>query len=240
MQLSNTTPAYSRRPFTFSTLAGVCDVSVTNDDSKIVGRWCDELHWLIPRGDSSPAVDFANYIPRPESITAFTKKYGPLFVEPKTDGQFQFTVGEWLNVQEGFRLLWEVVASGVKHGSWGKLGAHDDLETVVRFDDSGEAEVIPGRGDRHAYVGGKLVCRTGTMLRFLVLDLLSRDRKRLRKCKRPSCFHPYFVARHLNQSFCSDRCAAWGQSEWKRLWWKQRGKQWRAEQRSKVKSRRRR
>jgi hypothetical protein len=222
----------------FSTLAGVCDARVAEDT--ILGRWCDELRWFTPRGDLSPAENFANHNSRGESVARFTKRYGPLFMEPKPGAKFQFPMSEWLSAQDGFRFLWEGVGAGARSVSWGKLGARDDLATVVEFDESEEWRLLPGRGDGLVYVGRHLTYRTGTVFRFLVLDLLSRDPARLRKCKRPDCEHPYFVARHLNQQFCSDRCAAWGQREWKRLWWNQRGKQWRAAQRSKVKSRKRR
>jgi hypothetical protein len=196
-----------------------------------VGRWCDALRWLAPREGLRPAEEFANYPRRVESIQKFTRKYGPLFIEPKPRGQFEFLLEHWHEAQDGFRFLWQLVASGMTHGSWGQLGARDDLETVVAFGDAGGWRLVPGRGDELVYVDRKLTYRTGTVFRFLVLDLLSREPVRLRKCKKPDCEHPYFVARHLNQSFCSDRCAAWGQSEWKRLWWTRKGKEWRAEQR---------
>jgi len=226
MQVAKTTPAYSRRPFTLSTLAGVCDVRATGET--IMGRWCNELHWLMPRGDSSPAADFTNYNPRPESVAKFTRLYGPLLIEPSPGKQFQFPLSDWLAAQDGFRFLWDVLASGIRRGSWGRVGAHDDFETVIAFGERGELRFLSGRGDGLVFADRKLTYRTGTMLRFLVLDLLSRDPKRLRKCKRPNCQHPYFVAHHLNQRFCSDLCAAWGQSEWKRQWWGKKGKKWRA------------
>ncbi len=47
--------------------------------------------------------------------------------------------------------------------------------------------------------------------------------KRLRKCARPDCPNPYFVARHGKQTYCSDLCAAWKQRQLKRDWWRRKG-----------------
>ena len=46
-------------------------------------------------------------------------------------------------------------------------------------------------------------------------------------CANPDCPAPYFVAHKTAQRYCMNECAQVFQREWKRRWWKERGKQWR-------------
>ena len=46
-------------------------------------------------------------------------------------------------------------------------------------------------------------------------------------CANPDCPAPYFVAHKTAQRYCMTECAQVFQREWKRRWWKERGKQWR-------------
>ncbi len=61
-------------------------------------------------------------------------------------------------------------------------------------------------------------------------DFLRRRLRLLKKCKNPECNRsPYFVASRGNQQYCSDACAATGQSKSKLQWWSEKGRQWREE-----------
>jgi hypothetical protein len=66
--------------------------------------------------------------------------------------------------------------------------------------------------------------RLGFVLALTIRDLWSK----LGHCPNPECPHPYFIKGRKNQRFC-DRpaCAAHGQREHKRKWWKERGEEWR-------------
>lgn len=111
----NNTPANSlQRPSLF-TLAGV--TRIEEKDGQVAGGWSDELRWSSFAGSTRPAEEFANCLPRPESIVRFTRKYGPLHVEPLSGEEFQFQLDDWLSVQAGFRELWRVVSLGLARGS---------------------------------------------------------------------------------------------------------------------------
>lgn len=47
-------------------------------------------------------------------------------------------------------------------------------------------------------------------------------------CGNPECFTPYFFAARRNQKYCADACAIPAQREFKRQWWAENGKEWRA------------
>jgi hypothetical protein len=231
----NNAPAYSRRDIRIFTLARVAEAQAEN--GTVAGRWSGALRELALRSGTHPAEEFANYPQLPESIVRFTRKCGPLMAEPTENGEFRFPLKEWANAQEGFRNLWQRLASparfkvrfdsGLIRQSWGQAGGPQGFEAAIVFEAPNRWSLVPGPGDGLAYVNRKLGYRAGTIWRFLLLDLLSCDSARLRTCKRPDCPHPFFVARHLKQNYCSDLCAAWGQRQWKLKWWEKRGADWR-------------
>jgi hypothetical protein len=74
---------------------------------------------------------------------------------------------------------------------------------------------------------GTLRVGTHTILWFLTLNLFAIDGRYLRKCWRPDCAQPYFIADDLKVHYCSDECSRWSRSEWKNRWWREHGKEWR-------------
>lgn len=48
---------------------------------------------------------------------------------------------------------------------------------------------------------------------------------RTRVCANPDCPHPYFFAHRKRYKHCSDKCSVIAQSEYKRRWWAEKGKQ---------------
>ena len=50
---------------------------------------------------------------------------------------------------------------------------------------------------------------------------------RMRRCPTPACAAPYFIAQRRSQRYCSDACALPAQREFKRIWWREHGNQWR-------------
>jgi hypothetical protein len=80
-----------------------------------------------------------------------------------------------------------------------------------------------------AYRNGHLAYTAPTLYTFLYLDLVTCPAQRLKKCARPDCQHPYFLAHHLGQNYCSEPCASWAQRRLKRDWWNRVGKKLRIE-----------
>lgn len=109
-------------------------------------------------------------------------------------------------IQEEFRKL---------RNSWPGL----ELAKAIWF----SGQEMPD-GEFLARSQGRLVYGAGNLWRFLLLLLFSSPAERLRRCHKPDCKSPYFVARHLNQNFCSDACARWGQRRHTLAWWNKKGK----------------
>jgi hypothetical protein len=204
------TLANSPHRVSFCTLAGVAEVQCVGDS--ITGRWADSPKTV---GGNAVALvtDFANWPTTPEAVLKFTSKYGPL-EERRSIGvddkgrPFQFELRAWRAKQQEFQSEWHLY-NKLSHipssGSWIQVSPQ-------------EAFLRRGFG---------LEYRAENLWRFLLFSLDSLPSKRLRACKRPDCTHPYFVAGHLKQTFCSDGCAEWGQKQWKLKWWAEHGDEWR-------------
>ncbi len=78
-------------------------------------------------------------------------------------------------------------------------------------------------GETFRFVNDNLAYQTSNLYRLLLLELLSIDRDHLRKCARPDCPNPYFVAARWKQIYCSEPCAVWAQKASKRKWWSEKG-----------------
>jgi hypothetical protein len=112
-------------------------------------------------------------------------------------------VAEWLAAQDSFRETWH---------QWAKLPARGIDQTIL----------LVGNGEQIIRKQRGLYYRTYNLERLLLFSLAAIPTNRLRKCIRPDCATaPYFLARHLNQSYCSRPCSGWAQREWKRKWWKE-------------------
>ncbi len=55
---------------------------------------------------------------------------------------------------------------------------------------------------------------------------------RMRRCLNPACPAPYFIGRRRSQRYCSDACALPAQREFKRIWWREHGNNWRRRRKS--------
>jgi hypothetical protein len=205
------TPAKSLLRFNFYALAGVEEVRV--EGLEIVGRWKNSLEHIYSSPKKRLAEQFANCASDDAAIVRFTKRYGPLTCEALPGAEFRFRVQDWRFEQDCFRQRWE------------HLRPQRGVKKV-----SAEYQRNQG-GDGIEYEDGSLRYRTTNLNRFLLLDLLSCPAERLRRCARPDCENPYFVASHLGQRYCSEKCAGWKQQQHKKEWWKHHGKEWRAKQR---------
>jgi hypothetical protein len=197
------TPAKSLRSFRFCTLAGVTDVRLVGEE--IHGRWLETLHEYYGPHSRRLIEDFLNWPDDPEGILRFIRKYGPVDQTPPAPGEeFLSNLAVWRAAQEHLRELWQHLS---KFPDW-------------------EPE-----GGSLAFRKGFLTYTAASLYMFLYMDTVTCSAKHVRRCKREDCPHPYFIAKHLKERFCSDVCAAWGQREWKKQWWKEHGQAWRAARR---------
>lgn len=169
----------------------------------IAGRWKKPLVEIPALKVGFLASEFANCPSDPQSVLAFTKRFGPLNEQAEPGAEFRFPLFDWTGSQHHFRSLWELI---LRHPAKG-------------------IELQANLTHRLAFAKGKLTYQTKQLLMLLKLDLLSCQHERICKCLRPDCPTPYFVAVHLNQQYCNEVCARWAQQKWKREWWaKNRGK----------------
>ena len=148
---------------------------------------------------------FLNWPDDAESILRFARMYGPLEVVAEPGEQFSFASQAFRDRQSELRDMWRQF----KRPAGSPLDLLHLLGGTIRFHTHSITYMAP------------------SLYAYLYVDLLSSPVKRVRVCKRPACFHPYFTAGHLRQRFCCDKCAEEGQREWKRAWWKKHGSAWR-------------
>jgi hypothetical protein len=92
------------------------------------------------------------------------------------------------------------------------------------------------KGGSVNFRGGSITFIAKTLYWYLYLDLLTIPIERVKICKRDQCVHPYFIAGHLKQRFCSDECAEESQRELKKEWWGKKGRAWRINRRKAAKA----
>lgn len=200
--MKSSTLANSLGRIRFRTLGGVESVSIEGQD--VVGRWesPERMRWIgEAENPSKLAESFANYPDTDIRIVKFTKTYGPLMDEFDFDRRFGFTLADWRKNQALFRRNWErQMKSGT--GAFQSLGK---------------------QGEGLAYADGRLWYQVSTLWELMFFGLLIQPRDLLRKCLRPDCPNPYYIAHHREQRYCSEPCAHWAQRQWKRDWWNRVG-----------------
>lgn len=198
------TPAKSSRRFRFCVLAGVEDVRILGNE--LAGRFQANLKEFYGPPNRRLIEDFLNWPHDPENILRFTRRYGPLRNPPVGGASFAVSWFPWYADQRFLQNLWR-------------------NKSILR-----SSEWEPSDGSL-AFRQGWLTYTTPDLYTFLYMDLVTCEAKRLRICKRTDCPHPYFVASHLKQRFCDEKCAQWGQREWKKQWWTEHGAAWRKQRR---------
>ena len=190
------------RPFYFFVLAGVTKVRLMKEEKMIVGQWKKRLTEV-----NSPSheviVRFLNWSNEPEDVLEFIKTFGPLHDTPQPGEEFRIHTDVLWADQRHFRDLWENLK---KYPNW----------------------EVPQKKGHLAYRRGRLLYETSCLYDFLYLDLVTCPDERLRKCLRPDCKTPYFLALNLKRKYCSEACTHWAQSKSKREWWGRDGEKWRA------------
>ena len=161
---------------------------------EIIGDWKQKASDYYGERGLTLAQRFAVLPCDAESILKFTQRWGPLFGSPY-DGRdgFCFRIESWRQSQIEFMKLWR----GVRRT--GASPWESNEQTWVEFRPKA------------------VILRCPDLFTFMVFELLS-NAKALRVCERPSCPHPYFLAQHGKERYCSTECANWAQSEWKKRW----------------------
>jgi hypothetical protein len=198
------------RSFQFYTLAGVENVHLEGE--RVVGRWKSSLVRIYARENGALIHDFLNWRIEPKSIVLFTKTHGPLDREAMPGCEFSFQSSAWTKLQAAMRSIWRNQRKAT--GDWEMSSDDGDLACENR----------------------QLVYRARTLFLFFCMDLVTRPVDQMKMCGCPECPTPFFIARHLRQRFCSEKCAGWGQRQLKKEWWAQYGESWRRE-RAKTKAR---
>lgn len=148
--------------------------------------------------------EFANWSDTPDEIVRFTRKYGPLR-QIKRPGQFRFSAKDWRRLQKQIKQLWR-----------SRIPKH----VVLMWPMSG---VKPNPDDEISIIRSEVTYRAASLHRFLLLELCSVPRFRLRICKNPECGNPYFIGRHLRKTYCTTICSQGAQRSWKLRWWREVG-----------------
>jgi hypothetical protein len=111
-------------------------------------------------------------------------------------------ISGWLRLGE--RQSWE----------WARLQPEESLDgPPIHVDlDAGTVVLLPRTVDEALWIG------------------LLQNYKKLAVCENQDCPHPYFLRYRPKQLYCSEKCALPSQREFKKRWWSEHGKQWRAKQ----------
>jgi hypothetical protein len=196
-----------RRELQFLTLSGVEGVQLSGD--AVIGQFKPKLVEIGGTRKVELIERFVNWPDDAKSVVRFTRKYGPLKIPASPGVPFEFHLDEFKAAQEQFRNIWR---NPRKHSALELLS----LDGSLRF---------------HK---GSITYTAPTLYAYLYADLATSPAERIRICKREECRHPYFIAGHLKQQFCSDACAEEGQRVLKREWWEKHGQSWRANRRREI------
>jgi hypothetical protein len=196
-----------RRDLRFLTLSGVEGVQLS--ENAVIGQFKPKLVEIGGTRKVELIEMFVNWPGDAKSIVRFTRKYGPLEIPASPGVPFEFHLDEFKAAQEQFREIWK------------NSRKHSDLELL-------------SLGGSLRFHKGSITYTAPTLYAYLYADLTTSPAERIRICKREECRHPYFIAGHLKQQFCSDECAEEGQRELKREWWEKHGQSWRAKRRREI------
>ncbi len=195
---------------------------------------------MYPNADkASPAlaalVDLANLNDSDAAISKFLKMHQDFLDERGFDQMRDEDVREYvLGLRNSIRKLWRggEVANGISRGFLLAEEVHygpRDEERLVCSPDAVDVD-----WDR-----GKLVLKYKALDQFQssIYELLKVSRF-AKVCARPGCAAPYFIAKDLRQRHCSTDCADAMQDEWRREWWRTKGKEWRDQRKAQGKPKR--
>lgn len=192
--MSSTLPDYRFIRFRFYT--PICVEGVRLVGTSVAGKWTSNERRHYPERGTTVAERYANCVCNPAEILRFTERFGPVALS-QTSGPFEFTISSWKQGQREFQKFWKVLVN---------IGAPKRYWPL-----DGNAVEISNRW---------LHFRCGTLWTFMTFELL-RQPEKVRLCLRPDCEHPYFVAQHGREQYCSADCANWSQAQLKKHWHEQ-------------------
>jgi hypothetical protein len=194
------------------TLAGVRSAELDGD--VVTGRWQDDLTKMFgSKRTKSLIAEFANWPSTAAKILNFTKRYGALSCAASSGTSnggetFSEPLSAWRESQRIFQRRWE--QRNILVYAPTALGTAEASHNMIHLSHRGGA-----------------VIQVGTLYWLLTVELFLLPQERTKKCQRPGCENPYFIAHHLKQRYCGEECARWAQQQWKLEWWAREGQKWR-------------
>jgi hypothetical protein len=192
--MQSTLPNYRFIRFRFYT--PICVEGVSLVGTSIAGRLTSNEHRYYPERGATIAERYVNCECSPKEILRFTERFGPV-APTQTSEPFAFTISSWKQTQREFQKFWRLLVN---------IGA--------------PARYWPLEGNAVEIRKGWPHFRCGTLWTFMTFELL-RQPEKVRLCLRPDCKHPYFVAQHGKERYCSTDCANWSQAQLKKHWHEQ-------------------
>jgi hypothetical protein len=196
----------------------------------------------------APLVELANLTDSPETVARFLAKY-PTFIPSELDppesglddprfALFKSTALETAlndfrahcspSMEECLRRARVFFLRHQLRELWGNSGERADgiaysLLFAAQFQESDATVYSPMGVD---WLHGQLVYKPLDEFQAALYALLKCS-YRAKVCARPGCSAPYFVANRITQQYCSTDCADAMQDEWRRIWWRSHGNEWR-------------
>jgi len=165
-------------------------------------------------------TDFLNWPTEPHDILRFTKLYAPIWpAETKESSERRFReIGlpapEPGSEAEFLLSTWRRLQSNAQNG-W---------DRVARAKDPKPTMALPPGALLFDRLNDRVDLAISDFWLFIQCRMWALPPERMKTCKRPAdqgCDTPYFIATHLRQDYCSDKCAHWGLKGAKREWWRQ-------------------
>jgi hypothetical protein len=173
------------------------------DGESIIGQFAKIP--LVIHNLARACEEFANCPETPSQILRFTKKYGPLMNSAEPGGTFRFELCEWRTCQQFLRSGWRVLARTIR-----VRAPHEWNEKYWPFP----------KGSRLSFSREGNTLQLDRFFDLINLCFAALPWERIRFCPAEDCETPFFVATHLNQTYCGDRvCIEWGKRKLKREYW---------------------
>jgi hypothetical protein len=112
--------------------------------------------------------------------------------------------------------------------SGGDQGGIGTLEEFLFAAVTGSPYAVAGPGVHIDWRRQAFIYRPRTNLQAAFYHLMEHSHL-AKVCGNVECARPYFIGDRPNERYCSDACFEQSQERAKKNWWKERGKEWRAE-----------
>jgi hypothetical protein len=202
------------RRFGIAVESGTSSVSLKG--STVSGRWSKPPKVWTPRSASrSIAEELLNSTEAvsvqeiPETVAAFTRKYGPLTLPCCPGNEFDFTLSQWLGKRAELDAVWRLVSSARTRSGGAPVRA------------------FVGNAEFFEFGVGGMTFHTSRLDTYISLEIAAVPNGRLRICpnRLDGCKCPYFIAVDLRNQYCSDRCASVAVRKTKLRWWNENRKE---------------